>query len=84
MGIMVKNLVLEDVANFKGSRAEAWLMMYCKQTQPSYNKLSEEEKHWLMRIAQKSKLAKVMFSREGRGGNRYSLITAHVDLEKLQ
>ena len=23
---------LEDVANFKGSRAEVWLMMYCKQT----------------------------------------------------
>lgn len=58
---------LEDVANFKGSRAEAWLMLYCKQTQTSYNKLSEEEKHWLMRIAQKSKLAKSYVSQRGKG-----------------
>ena len=58
---------LEDVANFKGSRAEAWLMMYCKQTQTPYNKLSEEEKHWLMRIAQKSKLAKSHVSQRGKG-----------------
>lgn len=57
---------LEDVANFKGSRAEAWLMMYCKQTQTPYNKLSEEEKHWLMRIAQKSKLAKSHVSQRGK------------------
>lgn len=58
---------LEDVANFKGSRAEAWLMMYCKQTQTPYNKLSEEEKHWLMRIVQKSKLAKSHVSQRGKG-----------------
>lgn len=57
---------LEDVANFKCSRAEAWLMMYCKQTQTPYNKLSEEEKHWLMRIAQKSKLAKSHVSQRGK------------------
>ena len=57
---------LEDVANFKGSRAEAWLMMYCKQTQTPYNKLSEEEKHWLMKIAQKSKLAKSHVSQRGK------------------
>ena len=57
---------LEDVANFKGSRAEAWLMMYCKQTQTSYNRLTEEEKQWLMKIAQKSKLAKGHVSQRGR------------------
>ena len=57
---------LEDVANFKGSRAEVWLMMYCKQTQTPYNKLSEEEKQWLMRIAQKSKLAKSHVSQRGK------------------
>ena len=57
---------LKDVANFKGSRAEAWLMMYCKQTQTPYNKLSEEEKHWLMKIAQKSKLAKGHVSQRGK------------------
>ena len=53
---------LEDVANFKGSRAEAWLMMYCKQT----NRLTEEEKQWLMKIAQKSKLAKGHVSQRGK------------------
>lgn len=57
---------LEDVANFKGSRAEAWLMMYCKQTQTSYHRLTEEEKRWLMRIAQKSKLAKGHVSQRGK------------------
>ena len=57
---------LEDVANFKGSRAEAWLMMYCKQTQTSYNRLTEEEKQWLMKIAQKSKLAKGHVSQRGK------------------
>ena len=64
---MVKNLVLEDVANFKGSRAEAWLMMYCKQTQTPYSKLSKEEKHSLIKIVQKSKLAK---SHSQRGKKR--------------
>ena len=57
---------LEDVANFKGSHAEAWLMMYCKQTKTQYHKLTEEEKFWLMRIAQKSKLAKSYVSQRGK------------------
>jgi len=57
---------LEDVANFKGSRAETWLMLYCKQTQTSYHKLTEEEKQWLMRIEQKSKLAKGHVSQRGK------------------
>ncbi len=57
---------LEDVANFKGSRAEAWLIMFCKQTQIPYQKLSEDEKQCLMRIAQKSKLAKSHVSQRGK------------------
>ena len=57
---------LEDVANFKGSHAEAWLMMYCRQTKTPYHKLTEEEKSWLMRIAQKSKLAKSHVSQRGK------------------
>ena len=57
---------LDDVANYKGSRAEAWLMLFCKQTQISYHKLTEEEKQWLMRIAQKSKLAKSNVSQRGK------------------
>ncbi len=57
---------LEDVANFKGSRAEAWLMLFCKQTQIPYQKLTEEEKQCLMGIAQKSKLAKGHVSQRGK------------------
>ncbi|MCM1224170.1 MAG: hypothetical protein NC548_57930 [Lachnospiraceae bacterium] len=61
---------IEDVANFKGSRAEMWLMLYCNQTKDPYHKLTEEEKQWLMRIAQKSKLGKAMFHRGKRNRNR--------------
>lgn len=61
---------LEDVANFKGSRAEMWLMLYCKQTKTPYHKLTEEEKQWLMKIAQKSKIAKSHVSQRGKIGNR--------------
>ncbi len=57
---------LEDVANFKGSRAEAWLMLFCKQTQIPYQKLTEEEKQCLMGIAQKSKLTKGHVSQRGK------------------
>lgn len=59
---------LEDVANFKGGRAEMWLMLYCKQTKTPYHKLTEEEKQWLMKIAQKSKLAKSHVSQRGKNG----------------
>ena len=61
---------LEDVANFKGSRAEMWLMLYCKQTQTPYHKLTEEEKQWLMKIAQKSKIAKGHVSQRGKVRSR--------------
>ena len=57
---------LDDVANYKGSRVEAWLMLFCKETQISYHKLTEEEKQWLMRIAQKSKLLKSHASQRGK------------------
>ena len=57
---------LEDAANFKGSRAEAWLMLYCKVTKTPYHKLTEKEKQWLMQIAQKSKLAKGYVSQRGK------------------
>jgi len=57
---------LDDVANFKGSRVEAWLMLFCKQTQISYQKMIEEEKQCLMGIAQKSKLAKSHVSQRGK------------------
>ncbi len=57
---------LENAANFKGSRVEAWLMLFCKQTQIPYHKLTVEEKQCLMQIAKKSKLAKGHVSQRGK------------------
>ena len=49
---------LEEVACFNGSKLEQLIMLFCKQTKLRYNKLTEEEKQWLARIAQKSELLK--------------------------
>ena len=57
---------LEEVANFKGSRAEQLLMVFCKQTKLRYSKLTEEEKQWLTRIVQKSELAKSYVPQRGK------------------
>lgn len=45
---------LEEVANFKGSRTEQLILLFCKQTRLKYSRLTDEEKQWLTRIAQKS------------------------------
>ena len=50
---------LEEVVNFEGSYTEQLLLIFCKQTKLRYNKLSEEEKQWLIRIMQKSELLKI-------------------------
>ncbi len=34
---------LEEVANFKGSKLEQLLIIFCKQTQLKYNKLTDKE-----------------------------------------
>ena len=47
---------LEEVVNFEDSRTEQLLLIFCKQTKLRYNRLLEEEKQWLIRIIQKSKL----------------------------
>ena len=57
---------LEEVANFKGSRLEQWLLIYCKQNRLPYNRLIEEEKQWLIRIGSKSDFMKSHISRRGR------------------
>jgi len=57
---------LEEVAGFKGSRAEQLLMVFCKQTKLRYNRLTEEEKQWLTRIVQKSELAKSYVPQRGK------------------
>ena len=46
---------LEAVENFKGSRDEKLVILYCKQLGINYKNLSEEEFRWLIRILKKSK-----------------------------
>ena len=67
---MIRSLVGSVMCLRDMSRAESWLMMYCKQTKTPYHKLTEEEKQWLMKIAQKSKIAKSHVSQRGKIGNR--------------
>lgn len=64
---------LEEVASFKGSRAEQLLMVFCKQTKLRYSKLTEEEKQWLTRIVQKSELAKSYVRNGEKENNKYAL-----------
>ena len=46
---------LETVENFKGSRVEKLVILYCKQLGINYKNLSDEEFRWLIRILKKSK-----------------------------
>ena len=46
---------LEAVKNFKGSRDEKLVVLYCKQLGINYKNLSDEEFRWLIRILKKSK-----------------------------
>ena len=46
---------LEAVENFKGSRDEKLVILYCKQLGINYKNLSDEEFRWLIRILKKSK-----------------------------
>ncbi len=57
---------LDEAANFKGSRLEQWIMLFCKQIKLKYSKLTEEEKLWLTRIAKKSELVQNHISRRGK------------------
>lgn len=57
---------LDEAINFKGSRLERLIMLFCKQTKLKYNKLTDEEKQWLVRIARKSELAKNHISYRGQ------------------
>lgn len=57
---------LDEAANFKGSRLEQLIMLFCKQTKLKYSKLTAEERQWLVRIARKSELAKMYVSQRGK------------------
>lgn len=57
---------LEEAANFEGSRLDKLIFVFCKQTKIRYSKLTEEEKQWLVRIAQKSELSKGGIPQRGK------------------
>ncbi len=61
---------LEEVANFKGSRAEQLLMVFCKQTKLRYTKLTEEEKQWLTPDCPKIRTGEKLCAAEGEKENR--------------
>ncbi len=58
---------VEEIMSFKGSEVERFLITFCKQVQIPYKKLSEAEKQYLIRIAQKSRFV----SRKKRKGKHY-------------
>ena len=58
---------LEEAANFEGSQTEKLLMLFCKQTKIRYSSLSTDEKKWLLKIVDKSELAKSHISKRGKG-----------------
>ena len=73
---------LEEVANFEGSHTEQLLLVFCKQTKLRYNKLSEEEKQWLIRIMQKSELIKRAVSKRGKGKKQVIENSFRIDINK--
>ena len=61
---------IKEVTEFKGSRAEQLLILFCKHTGLRYQRLTEEEKQWLIKIAQKSDLVKSPISNRGKKGGK--------------
>ena len=58
---------LEAVENFKGSRDEKLVILYCKQLGINYKNLSEEEFRWFIRILKKSKKMGTPISQRKKG-----------------
>ena len=57
---------LEEALNFKGSRTEQMLIVFCKQMKIKYDKLTEKEKKTLIDVALKSKLIKSYIPQRGK------------------
>ena len=49
---------LEEILQVKGSKVEKLMMLFCRQNQINYSKLTDNEKHWLVEICKKSNLLK--------------------------
>ena len=57
---------LEEISQVKGSKIEKLMMLFCKQNQINYSKLTDNEKHWLVEICKKSNLLKGGSSQRGK------------------
>ena len=57
---------IENISGTEGSDFQKWIMIFCKQLHLPYNKLTEDEKRWLVQISRKSGLLKSGSSQRGR------------------
>ena len=57
---------LEEISQVKGSKVEKLMMLFCKQNQINFGKLTDNEKHWLVEICKKSNLLKGGASQRGK------------------
>ena len=64
--ISLMSETLDELAQFKGSQLEKAVMIFCKTNGIIYAKLTDEEKIWLTKIIQKSKVTRVISSQRGR------------------
>ena len=64
---------LEAVENFKGSRDEKLVVLYCKQLGISYKNLSDEEFRWLIWILQNQRKWEHLSAR-GKNGKRKTAV----------
>ena len=57
---------LGEILQVKGSKVEKLMMLFCRQNQINYSKLTDNEKHWLVEICKKSNLLKGGASQRGK------------------
>ena len=57
---------IENISGTEGSDFQKWIMIFCKQLHLPYNKLTEDEKRWLVQISRKSGLLRSGNSQRGR------------------
>lgn len=57
---------VEELEKAEASRAEKWMMLFCKQTGINYRELTDEDKKALVRICSKSKHMKTPINQRGK------------------
>ena len=57
---------IEEISQIQGSKVEKLMMLFCKQNQINYSKLTDNETHWLVEICKKSNLLKGGASQRGK------------------